>query len=207
MQTPSVPSTLLVTIGGWKEDLGSLLREERDGLTFFTQNHVGSLADHNFFRTELANLYFRYINTIHLWYSKLQPQCIWLFIYHWFSLCKMIYKLNSGRESATSLGEMLQTIYIMGGWGQSGFSKRKQSYGGAWCFCDNWQVLSSLRLFWTPSQSWTTQRAVRKTVLCPERNPSPLTLAFMVIWAQKVERANFPTPKAWQNRDHHLLWW
>lgn len=32
-------------------------------------------------------------------------------------------------------------------------------------------------------------------MVCPERNPSPLTLAFMLIRAQKVERAEFSTPK------------
>lgn len=79
---------------------------------------------------------------------------IWLFIYSWFFLVQEDL-------STSSLGMLTlqwERCYILSTeWengassGQKEFSRRRQSYAGAWCFCDNSRILSWVCFEFLPS--------------------------------------------------------
>lgn len=153
-----------------------------------TYPHRKSMTSHKSFRTELENLYFHGTQTtvslyliIHLLLlflvqEDLSTSCWERLPLQWERCCILSTEWGNG----ASLGRK----------GFQGGGKAMQELDAS-VITAGYSAEFALNVFLVMNHPKSCQK---KKVVCPERNPSPLTLAFMLIWAQKVER-EFSTPK------------
>lgn len=187
--TSAVPYTLLVTTWGWKYDLEVSSHRRETSSNPLIQNQTGSPWQAiNPSAQNWKSLYFYSIQT------RVSVNLI-IHLLLGFPCAGGSINFILG-QAVTSMGEMLHFIYRMGEWGQFWaervFKEEKAMQElDASVIAVGYSAQFALNVFLVMNHP----KSCQKKMLCPERNPSPLTLAFMLIWAQKVERAEFSALK------------